>query len=509
MASTPDVDAIRGPAAGACPLRQALPLLCLGLLAAGCNCDPTPHQPDGSVVTPDAAVVTVEVAPASVSVVAGAAGVAFSATVTGSSAAPGWTLEGPGSLSTATGLTVTWLPPTDVPTREQATLTATVEGRSASATLTVEPRPVSSVVLSVAGGCLVTGGTLQLAAAATTDAGVPTVQPAVWASDEPTVATVDGQGVVTAVAPGRAGVSATVGGVGSTAATVRVYPPPGGVVAYSAADGDGGRRQVHLLTISLDGGTDQVLAEGWAPSLSPDTNLVAYQRGGTSPAYPGYPNRYDSLYTLDRTVGSERLLLSNPSSYVNLTGWSLDGTRVVYDFDLGLGAVKPDGTGAAYFYAVNGYDDGPDVNPADGRVAFWNVLAGGGILTISSASTGRAVVPGTVPGDGFPRWSPDGGVLSFARYEPDAGQYAVYTVRPDGTGWRPLFPVLDTHTHGAIGLGAPPPAGAWTAEGAWAVMPAVVDDVPGLYAVSTDGAGCAMRIPAAGGATADYVSVVR
>jgi hypothetical protein len=157
-------------------------------------------------------------------------------------------------------------------------------------------------------------------------------------------------------------------------------------------------------------------------------------------------------------------------------------------------------------YNASGYDDGPDVNPVDGRVAFWNILGGGGILTVSSTFSGRAVVPGTVPNDGFPRWSADGAWLSYARYDPTA--ISIFKVRPDGTGRAQLFPVADAHNHSVGGNGGGPPA-AWTADGLWVVTPALMADVWGLYAFATDGSGCMLPIPAAGGATVDYVSAIR
>jgi TolB protein len=70
--------------------------------------------------------------------------------------------------------------------------------------------------------------------------------------------------------------------------------------------------------------------------------------------------------------------------------------------------------------------------------------AADGIYFVNSDGTGLRRMPGTVPGDQNPRWSPDGRLILFWSGKSD-GPQAVYTVNPDDTNRRRLaegeFPV--------------------------------------------------------------------
>lgn len=105
-----------------------------------------------------------------------------------------------------------------------ATVTATVEGKTATTTLVVSPVPVQSVSITPPTGSLYTGQTLQLAATARDSAGTAlTGRPVVWRSTVPTVATINSTGLVTAVAGGTTSIIATVGDKEATAA-ISVLP---------------------------------------------------------------------------------------------------------------------------------------------------------------------------------------------------------------------------------------------------------------------------------------------
>ena len=102
-----------------------------------------------------------------------------------------------------------------------ATITATCEGQSGAATLTVSP-PVASVSVSVASPSLLPGASTTARATLTDASGATLTGRSVqWASLTPNVATIDAAGVVSAVTPGTAVISATSEGkTGSTAVTV-------------------------------------------------------------------------------------------------------------------------------------------------------------------------------------------------------------------------------------------------------------------------------------------------
>lgn len=107
-----------------------------------------------------------------------------------------------------------------------AQVTATIGGVTGSAPVTVVAVAVASVTVSPGSGALLPGATLQLLASPRDAGGIPLAgRTTTWSSATPSVATVDGNGLVTAIAAGSATISATVDGVSGTAAiTVGTVP---------------------------------------------------------------------------------------------------------------------------------------------------------------------------------------------------------------------------------------------------------------------------------------------
>ena len=106
-----------------------------------------------------------------------------------------------------------------------ARISATSEGKSDTATVTVNPVPVASVSVSPASASVLVGATAQLAATVRDAAGTTLTGRAVtWATSAAGVATVSGAGLVTGVAAGTATVTATSEGRSGTA-TITVSTP--------------------------------------------------------------------------------------------------------------------------------------------------------------------------------------------------------------------------------------------------------------------------------------------
>ncbi|HET7585921.1 MAG TPA: Ig-like domain-containing protein [Gemmatimonadaceae bacterium] len=109
-----------------------------------------------------------------------------------------------------------------------AHVTATVEGKSATATLTVIVPKVASVTVTPASSTLGVGQNVQLAATVR-DANGNTLagHTVTWMTSNPLAATVSSTGLVRAVLPGSATITATSDGVSGTATVrVRATPPP-------------------------------------------------------------------------------------------------------------------------------------------------------------------------------------------------------------------------------------------------------------------------------------------
>ena len=122
-----------------------------------------------------------------------------------------------------------------------ATISATSEGKSGSATVTVMRVPVASVAVEPSVVDVTVGQTRTLTATVRdADGSVLTDRPVSWSSSNALVATVSSSGVVTAVAPGSATIDASAGGRSGGAtvtvslvpvASVSVSPPTASVVA--------------------------------------------------------------------------------------------------------------------------------------------------------------------------------------------------------------------------------------------------------------------------------------
>ena len=117
-----------------------------------------------------------------------------------------------------------------------ASITATIEGKSGSAPLTVAATPVASVIVTPPTATVVAGATQQLLAETKDASGTVLSGRALsWQSDHPEIATVSTTGLVRAVAPGLATITASSEGkTGTSAITVSPVPVVSITVSLSA-----------------------------------------------------------------------------------------------------------------------------------------------------------------------------------------------------------------------------------------------------------------------------------
>src|SRR6266513_1669900 len=112
-------------------------------------------------------------------------------------------------------------------TQGSATITATSEGKNATAAITVMIVPVASVTVAPATASMSVGQTVQLTATPKDSAGSAlTGRPVTWTSSNTSVATVNGSGLVTAVVAGTATITATSEGKSGTSAVTVQAPAP-------------------------------------------------------------------------------------------------------------------------------------------------------------------------------------------------------------------------------------------------------------------------------------------
>ena len=155
-----------------------------------------------------------------------------------------------------------------------SSIAASSEGRVGLATVVVLARLASAVIVTPGSSTLVVGAT-QLLATQITDAqgNLLTGRPVAFISDAPTIASVNGAGLVTALAPGGARITATSEGK-SGSATIVVIPVPVASVQVtppSATILTGATQQLSAVARSADGTTLTGRALTWtsgAPAVA-------------------------------------------------------------------------------------------------------------------------------------------------------------------------------------------------------------------------------------------------
>jgi trimeric autotransporter adhesin len=156
-----------------------------------------------------------------------------------------------------------------------ARITATSEGQSGSATVTVLRPPVASVSVSLASSSLAVGSTTQATATARDANGlIVTGRTVSWSSDNSQVATVgSASGVVTAVSAGSANIMATIEGQAGSAA-VTVFSTPVASVTVSLASSTIGVGRTTQATATPKDANGNVLV-GRSVTWSSDNNSIA------------------------------------------------------------------------------------------------------------------------------------------------------------------------------------------------------------------------------------------
>ena len=116
-----------------------------------------------------------------------------------------------------------------------AIITASAEGKTDVASLTVSAIPVASVHVQPSTQALVEGQTAQLRAEPRDNAGKPLVDRVIlWSTSNAGIATVTSSGLLTAQSPGTATITATVEGVKGTMSVTVTARPPNAVVVTPA-----------------------------------------------------------------------------------------------------------------------------------------------------------------------------------------------------------------------------------------------------------------------------------
>jgi uncharacterized protein YjdB len=148
------------------------------------------------------------------------------------------------------------------------TISASAGGKTGSASITVMPEPIASITLSTANDTLLVGETLQLNATLRDQQGNVVTRLVTWTSNSPTVASVNGQGLVTAVGDGITTITATAD-ARSANATIRVFGPCSTALATVIAVGQTINGALASTDCRLN---DNTYADGYAIQVPNPTN---------------------------------------------------------------------------------------------------------------------------------------------------------------------------------------------------------------------------------------------
>lgn len=355
--------------------------------------------------------------------------------------------------------------------REGATtVTATIEGRSASIPVTVAAAPVASISLNVTELELEEGEQRRLVATLRDAQGrVLTGRTITWSSSEPAIATVGADGTVKAIRTGAIGVMANVGTL-TRGAVVRVKGTDSYALLFESRTGPIGRLP-QLYRVDLDDATatPELLAlpsaGTWHVSASPD---------GSKIAFAGTHGNVSSIFVANAD-GSNVVQLTTGPDLADQPVWSPDGLRIAYrGWKSGgppgifnpadIWVMHADGSGKVNLTATPGSDHSrqwPSWSPrqADGsyRIAYAEASRGddgyirGRVFTMRSDGLHRRPVSAGVVLDDQPSWSPDGQRIVFTRTgvtalgdlwivdATGANEREVFAQNPDGEQFSPKW----------------------------------------------------------------------
>jgi len=259
-----------------------------------------------------------------------------------------------------------------------ATITATSEGQSGASAITVSTVPVASVAVSPATASLSVGQTALLTATPKDANGNPLTGRAVtWSTDNGSVATVSGTGLVTAAGAGSATITATSEGKSGTA-SVTVTAPTG-----QFAIGD----SVQTTVSTWVRNTSQPPAD---PATGTPPSVI-----GTQPA--GARGVVDSGPVLNTTAGGDGAIRYHVLFASGTSGWVVQGNlaKIVPTVPVASVTVSPATASLTVGQTAQLTATPKDANgnPLTGRTITWS-SSDNTIATVSGSGLVTGVGPG-------------------------------------------------------------------------------------------------------------------
>jgi len=257
-----------------------------------------------------------------------------------------------------------------------AMVTATSEGISGTASITVDRVLVASVAVTPSTALVSEGNTIQLGATPQDAAGnVLTGRSITWSSGNPAVATVTQTGVVTGIAPGTVTVAATSEGISGTASiTVKlVLVAPPSMSPTSLDFGTAATQKTFAITSPGEGTLTWSVSDNQAwlgatptsgsTTSETDTITVTVDRAGLA------AGSYSGTITVTSNGGSKTVPVSmrvvgSPTARIDM---SSGGKSAVEDQVLNL-TVAPGGSASVSFSAVRSSDADGSITAYDWKI---------------------------------------------------------------------------------------------------------------------------------------------
>lgn len=236
--------------------------------------------------------------------------------------------------------------------------------------------------------------------------------------------------MATALSAAGAGASPDISGRTTTQPSVS---PDGSMVAF-VSNYDGGD---HVFVSRIDGSQLRQLTFG-----------IAVNSGQSSDGEPAWsPSGAEILFTSNRSGrqdiwgvypdGGALRQITNNAGNNDQPAWSPDGSFIAFVSDRAgtndLWVMNADGSGARRLTTLAGQENHPSFSPTSTEVVFSETVNRASTLMIVPVAGGapRALTTGTMR-DWYPAWSTFGIAFSSNR----SGQFAIWTIRPDGSDMR-------------------------------------------------------------------------
>lgn len=340
-----------------------------------------------------------------------------------------------------------------------ATITATSEGKSGSAPITVVPAPVATVAITLALPSLTLGATTTATAVLRDERGAVLADRAItWSSTSPSVATVSQTGAITTVQAGTTTITASSEGK-SASATLTVLPVP-------------------IATITVTLGASPIV-------IGTTTVATAVLRDANGALLTGRPLAFTSANSAVATVSTTGTVtaVSTGTTVISVTSGDKAGNASITVIDPPVASVSIAGPATLAPGASAGYTATPrDVSGAalSNRTVAWS-SSDASVATVSASGNVTALTPG-ITTIAATSEGQRGSVMLTVRYNiatvtvtgssrvkvGDAYTYTVVAKLADGTvvnrpiGWNIAEPNRATVTN--AGVVTPLQTGAYTLE---------------------------------------------